>query len=173
MSIPNGDPLTCADDYPDGYVYDANLVVLWAPAVTGISGVSGVPFVALALNTFAPSITGIGAAIELHPGTYCLTEIVGWEVDTEVLVSYRWGPFASQRLGGQSVADAKLVFTADRAGQDIRQLLHRHDLGQILLLPSGPISVWPTSPLNVYPVRVAQLTHRQRLRDSASHGAAL
>src|SRR3546814_11484224 len=75
------DPLTCADDFSDGFVYDANLVVLWAPAVTGVSGVSGVPFVAYALDTFAPSITVIGAAVEISPANFCLTEILVGAVD--------------------------------------------------------------------------------------------
>lgn len=93
-----------------------------------------------------------------------LTDIVGWEVETNIIVDGQWGPFELERLGKQLIGDTRLLFAADRDGLDIRMLLIRGDVGNIVILPSGPYLDHPNAPMNVYPVTVAQLTQQQRLR---------
>lgn len=138
----------CPFDLAGPYVYDLNVVVLWVASIADVQ---------------APTDVEIAAGISLQP-TYDLTDIVGWEVDTEIIKDGKWGPFEEQRMGGQSIAEDRLIFAADRAGNDIRTLWNRGDAGYIVIMPSGEYLDYPTSPVNVYPVRVAQLTQRQQLR---------
>jgi len=135
-------------DLTGPYAYDLNIVALWVPAIADVQ---------------APTDVEIATGVDLQ-ATYDLTDIVGWEVETEILKDGEWGPFQEQRMGEQSIEDARMIFAADRAGQDIRILWNRGDLGYIVLLPSGQYLDHPTAPVNVYPVRVAQLTQQQRLR---------
>lgn len=130
------------------YAYDLNVVVLWVETIADVQ---------------APTDVEIATGVSLQP-TYDLTDIIGWEVETEILKDGIWGPFEEQRMGEQSVADARMIFAADRAGNDIRTLWNRGDAGYIVILPSGEYLDHPTAPVNVYPVRVAQLTQQQRLR---------
>jgi hypothetical protein len=135
-------------DLTGPYAYDLNVVVLW---VTSIADVE------------APTDVEIATGISLQP-TYDLTDIIGWEVETEIIKDGIWGPFEEQRMGEQSVADARMLFAAARDGNDIRVLWSRGQAGFIVILPSGDYLDHPTAPVNVYPVRVAQLTQQQRLR---------
>lgn len=135
-------------DLTGPYAYDLHVVVLWVASIADVQ---------------APTDVEIATGISLQPN-YDLTDIIGWEVDTEILKDGIWGPFQEQRMGEQSVSDARMVFAADRAGNDIRVLLQRGETGYIVILPSGDYLDHPTAPVNVYPVRVAQLTQQQRLR---------
>jgi hypothetical protein len=130
------------------YAYDLSVQVLWVAAIADVQ---------------APTDVEIATGVDLQ-ATYDLTDIVGWEVETEILKDGLWGPFQEQRMGEQSIPDARLIFAAARDGNDIRQLWDRGDTGYIVILPSGPYLEHLTAPVNVYPVRVAQLTQQQRLR---------
>lgn len=130
------------------YAYDLNVVVLWVESIA---------------NVQAPTDTEILSGVDLQAG-YDLTDIIGWEVDTDIIDDGRWGVFREQRLGQQSIDDSRLMFAADLGGNDVRTLLARGDVGNIVIMPSGQYLDIPTAPVNVYPVRVAQLTQQQRLR---------
>lgn len=130
------------------YAYDLSVQVLWIDTIADVQ---------------APTDAEIATGLDLQV-LYDLTDIVGWEVDTEIIKDGKWGPFEEQRLGEQSIADSRLIFAADRAGNDVRTLWARGDAGNIVILPSGPYLEHPTAPVNVYPVRVAQLTQQQQLR---------
>lgn len=133
------------------YTYDRNVQVLWAETITNVQ-----------IPTSAEIVTG---GINLTADPYCLTDIIGWEIETDVIRG-GWGPMELQRMGKQKVADSRFVFAAQRsAGSgDIRNLWARGDTGYIVILPSGPYLDYPDAPVNVYPVRIAQLTQQQRLR---------
>ena len=135
-------------DLTGPYAYDLSVQVLWVPTIADVQ---------------APTDVEIATGVDLQ-AQHDLTDIVGWEVDTQILDDGDWGPFREQRMGEQEVSDARLIFAADRAGNDIRTLWNRGDTGYIVILPSGPYLEHPTAPANVYPVRVAQLTQQQRLR---------
>lgn len=104
----------------------------------------------------------IATGVDLQ-ADYDLTDIIGWEVETEIPRAGNWSPFRKQRMADQAVEDSRLGFAADIAGQDIRTLWNRGDIGYLVFLPSGPYLDHPTAPVNVFPVRVAQLTQLQRL----------
>lgn len=131
-----------------GYRYNPNVVVLWADTIADVD---------------APTDVEINAAEELIPSPYCLTEIIGWETETEIIQIRAYGTFLPQLPASRLVENAQLVFTSDIGGNDIRTLLSRDDEGFVLFLPSGPLADYPTAPLNVFPARVAQLTQLQRL----------
>lgn len=135
-------------DLTGPYAYDLNVVVLWVASIADVE---------------APTDVEIATGISLQP-TYDLTDIIGWEVETEIIKDGIWGPFEEQRMGEQSVADARMLFAAARDGNDIRVLWSRGQAGFIVILPSGDYLDHPTAPVNVYPVRIAQLTQQQRLR---------
>lgn len=130
------------------YAYDLSVVVLWVESIIDVQ---------------APTDDEIATGLDLQ-ALYDLTDIVGWEVETDIIKDDKWGPFEGQRLGEQKIADSRLVFAADRAGNDVRTLWVRGEPGNIVILPSGQYLDHPTAPVNVYPVRVAQLTQQQRLR---------
>lgn len=138
----------CSFELTGPYAYDESVVVLWVATIA---------------DAQAPTDVEIATGVSLQP-LYDLTDIIGWEIETEIIKDGIWGPFQEQRMGEQSVADARLMFAADRAGNDIRTLWGRGDAGYIVILPSGEYLDHPTAPVNVYPVRVAQLTQQQRLR---------
>lgn len=140
--------LPCSFDLTGPYVYDLNIQAQWSTSI---------------MDPQAPTDVELAASTNLN--AYDLTDLAGWEAETNIIKDGIWGPFEEQRLGRQSVPTAAMVFAADRAGVDIRQLWARGDIGWIILLPSGPYLEHPTAPVNVYPVRVAQITQRQRLRD--------
>lgn len=135
-------------DQTGTYTYDNNVIVLW---VTSIANVQ--------IPTASQLVTGTTLN-----DTYCLTDIMGWEIETDTIDDGIWGPFEEQRMGRQSIADSRFLFAAHRDGADIRTLLTRGETGNIVILPSGPYLQHLTAPVNVYPVRVSQLTQRQRLR---------
>lgn len=137
----------CAFDLTGPYAYDLNIQALWILSVADVDN---------------PTSVEIATGVDL--ADYDLTDIIGWEIQTEVIRDGIWGPFEEQRMGRQSIRESTLVFASDRAGLDIRMLLYRGQPGFIALLPSGPYLDHPTAPINVYPVRVAQLTQQQRLR---------
>lgn len=141
----------CSFDLTGPYVYDLNVQVLWSLSIA---------------DAQAPTDVEIAAATLLN--TYDLTDIIGWEPETNIINDGEWGPWEEQRLGRQRVPTEALIFAADRAGVDIRNLLQRGDVGWIIILPSGPYLDHVTAPVNVYPVRVAQITQRQRLRDGGA-----
>ena len=143
--------LPCSFDLTGPYVYDWSVQIQWSTSIADV---------------LAPTDVELAASTNLN--NYDLTDIVGWEPETNIINDGQWGPWEEQRLGRQRVPSEALVFAADRAGSDIRTLLTRGDVGWILILPSGPYLEHPTAPLNVFPVRVAQLTQRQRLRDGGS-----
>lgn len=130
------------------YAYDESVAVLWVASI---------------LDVQAPTDVEIATGVDLIPA-YDLTDIIGWEIETEIIKDGKWGPFEEQRMGEQSIGDSRLMFAADRAGNDVRTLWSRGQAGNIVILPSGPYLEVPTAPVNVYPVRVAQLTQQQRLR---------
>lgn len=130
------------------YTYDPNMVVLWVPNIADVQ-----------IPTASEIVTGTDLTED-----HCLTDILGWEIETEVIRDGVWGPFEEQRMGRQSIADSRFVFPADRSGNDIRTLWDRGDPGNIVILPSGSYADYPAAPVNVYPVRVSQLTQFQRLR---------
>ena len=130
------------------YTYDPNVIVMWQTNVANVQ-----------IPTGSEMATGT-----VLNNTYCLTDIIGWEIGTETIRDGIWGPFEEQRMGRQSIAESQLLFTADRAGNDVRQLWTRGEQGFIEILPSGPYADYPAAPINVYPVRVSQLTQLQRLR---------
>lgn len=135
-----------------GYRYNPNVRILWTQDIVDVD---------------APTEAEIEAATDLIMPPYCLVEMVGWEVDTEIIQIRSYGPFLRQLPASQSVDVSRLVFTADIGGNDIRTLLTKDDEGFVLFLPSGPLVDYPTSPLNVFPARVAQLTQMQRLWESS------
>lgn len=138
----------CSFDLTGPYAYDLAIQALWVPSIVDVQ---------------APTDVEIATGIDLQ-ADYDLTDIIGWEVATEIIRDGKWLVFEEQRLGGQSMADSAFMFAADRDGDDIRQLWTRGDAGFIVLLPSGPYLEHPNAPVNVYPARVAQLTQLQRLR---------
>lgn len=138
----------CPFDLTGPYAYDLSIQALWVESIADVDN---------------PTPDEIATGVDLQ-AFYGLTDIVGWEVKTEILKDGIWSPFEEQRLGRQSIADATLIFAADRDGVDVRMLWMRGDTGFILLLPSGPYLDHPFAPFNVYPVRVAQITQQQRLR---------
>ena len=142
MSVP------CSFDLTGPYVYDLNMQVLWVASIADVQ---------------APTDVEIATGVDLQ-AMYNLTDIIGWEVETEIIKDGIWGPFQEQRMGEQSIADARMIFAAHRDGNDIRTLWNRGDTGYIVILPSGDYLDHPTAPVNVYPVRVAQITQQQRLR---------
>ena len=140
------------------YAYDPNVHVLWVPTVTGIGDVE------------APTDTELTAGTELND-PYNLTDIIGWEVETNVIDKMVYGPIITQLAGVQRVADMQLIFAADRVatpGADVRRLIARDDSGFIVLLPSGSFTDHPLAPMNVYPVDVAQVSQMHGLRQDAS-----
>jgi len=139
---------TCAFDLVGPYAYDLSVQVLWVDVIADVQ---------------EPTPEELTTGIDLQE-IYDLTDIIGWEVTTEILKDGVWGPFEEQRLGRQSIQEAALMFAADRSGADVRILLQRGETGNIVILPSGPFLDHPTAPMNVYPVRVAQITQLQRLR---------
>ena len=138
----------CSFDLTGPYVYDLSMQALWVATIADVQ---------------APTDLEIATGIDLM-ATYDLTDLVGWEAETEIIKDGKWLPFEEQRMGEQAVPDAAMFFAADRSGADIRQLWIRGTSGYIVLLPSGPYLDHPTAPVNVYPVKVAQLTQLQRLR---------
>lgn len=138
----------CSFDLTGPYAYDLSIQALWVASIADVQ---------------APTDVEIATGVDLQDN-YDLTDIVGWEVTTQIIRDGKWLPFEEQRLGGQSLQDSAMLFAADRAGNDVRGLWARGDVGYIVLLPSGPYLDHPTAPVNVYPVRVAQITQLQRLR---------
>jgi hypothetical protein len=138
----------CAFDLTGPYAYDLSIQALWVPAIVDVD---------------APTPEEIATGVDLQE-FYDLTDIIGWEVKTEIIKDGIWGPFEQQRLGRQSIAESSMIFASDRDGMDVRILWMRGEPGFIVLLPSGPYLDHPFAPVNVYPVRVAQLTQHQRLR---------
>lgn len=138
----------CVFDLTGPYAYDPNIQALWVAAIVDVD---------------EPTDDEIATGVDLQE-FYDLTDIVGWEVKTEIIKDGIWGPFEEQRMGRQSIAESTMIFAADRAGSDVRMLWIRGETGFIVLLPSGPYLDHPSAPVNVYPVRVAQLTQQQRLR---------
>lgn len=138
-------PCTLTGTYP----YDRNVVVMWLPTIA---------------NVQIPTSSEIVSGTDLGP--YNLTDIIGWEINSETIRDDIWGPFEGQRIGRQSIAESQLIFAADRSGlyPDIRSLLTRGQPGFVGIFPSGPYVSYPSSPVNIYPVRVSQLTQQQRLR---------
>lgn len=148
----------CPFDLTGPYVYDCNAQFLWIDE----GGIA---------DPQEPTDDEIATGVDLQADPYFLTDIIGWEIETEILRGAdggTWGPQEFQRLGEQTIAESRMVFAADRAGVDIRTLITRGDLGYIVILPSGPYLDHPTAPVNVYPVRVAQLTQRQAFRQPGS-----
>lgn len=137
------------------YAYDPHIQVLWSSGVDAIEDVN------------EPTETELDAAENLTEN-YCLSGIVGWEVQSELIDAPAWTAFTRQRVGIQSVPDARLIFASDRQGLDVRTVMSRLDRGFIVLLPSGLYTDHPDAPLNVYPVRVAQITQFQRLAAGGS-----
>lgn len=136
------------------YAYDPNVVVLWNDHVGDVQ---------------APTEDEVMAAVNLIDD-FDLTDIIGWELESDIIVVPPWGEFATQRVGGTAVPRSELLFAADRSGDDIRMLLAERDPGNVLFLPSGPYLDYPDAPLQVFPVRVAAITQLQRIR---SGGASL
>lgn len=137
------------------YAYDPNVRVMWTTT---------------SLEVASPAATGVAGAVELND-TYNLTDIIGWEVERNVIDKMVYGPYVTQLAGVRRVSEMQLVFAADRIasiGADIRQLLAADDEGFVLILPSGSFSEYPLAPLNVYPVRVGQVSQLQGLRQAAS-----
>lgn len=130
------------------YAYDLNIQALWIEDVA---------------DPQEPTAAEIASGVDLQ-AVYNLTDIIGWEIKTELIRDGIWNSFEEQRLGRQSIADSSFILGADRSGYDIRLLLARGDAGFVALLPSGPHLDYPDAPVNIYPVRVAQLTQLQRLR---------
>lgn len=143
--------MPCSFDLVGPYVYDWNIEFRWSLSIMDVQ---------------APTDVEVAASVLLND--YDLTDIIGWEPETNIISDGEWGPWEEQRLGRQRVPTEALIFAADRAGNDIRTLLARGDVGWILALPSGPYLEHPTAPINVFPVRVAQITQRQRLRDGGA-----
>jgi hypothetical protein len=140
--------VTVPCDLTGPYAYDLHVQVLWVPTI---------------VDAQAPTDVEIATGVDLQ-ATYRLTDIIGWEADTNVIRDGIWGPFEEQRMGEQKIADSRLMFAAARDGNDIRTLWIRGEEGNIVILPSGPYLQHLTAPVNVYPVRVAQMTQQQRLR---------
>lgn len=148
---PTPDPAVC--DLLGPYAYDLSIQVLWVVSMA---------------DTQAPTDVEIATGVSLMPAPYNLTDIIGWELDTDKINDDRWGPQVGERLGEQSVSDAELRFTAARDGNDVRLLWSRGDLGYIVFLPSGPYVEHAGAPIQVFPVQVSQITQRQALRQPAS-----
>lgn len=138
----------CPFDLTGPYAYDLSIQALWVESI---------------LDAQEPTDDEVATGVDLQE-FYDLTDIIGWEVATEIIKDGIWGPFEEQRMGRQSIQEAAMLFASDRAGSDVRMLWQRGDTGFIVLLPSGPYLEHPTAPVNVYPVRVAQITQLQRLR---------
>lgn len=140
--------MTVPCDLTGPYAYDPHVQVLWVDSIVDVQ---------------APTDGEIALGVDLQE-FYDLTDLIGWEVDTDIIHDGKWGPFEEQRMGEQKIEDSRMLFAADLAGNDIRTLWSRGDPGNIVILPSGPYLDHPTAPVNVYPVKVAQLTQQQRLR---------
>ena len=131
------------------YAYDQNVVVLWSNSIA---------------DAQAPTDAEMNLATDLMT-PYTLTDIIGWEITTDILGDGIWLPQEEERMGEQKLSDCRLGFAAKRTPTgDIRSFWNRGDEGFILILPSGPYDDVPTAYLNVYPVRVAQLSQQQLLR---------
>lgn len=130
------------------YTYDRNVQALWIASVA---------------NVQAPTSAEVATGVDLQ-ATYNLTDIIGWEPETEKLVSGDWGPFEKQRMGKQRISDSAFMFAAARNGADVRSIWSRGTTGYIMLLPSGPYLEQLTAPVNCFSVKVAQITQQQKLR---------
>jgi hypothetical protein len=150
---PVPDPSAPVCDLTGPYAYDLSVEVLWVPTIA---------------DTQAPTSTEIATGVSLLGSPYDLTDIIGWELESDRIDDNRWGPQVGQRLGQQAVSDAELRFTAGRDGIDVRALWSRGSSGNVVFLPSGPYLEHPTSPVQVFPVRVASVIQRQALRQPAS-----
>lgn len=139
--------VACSCDELGEYAYDPNVKVLWVNSIETV------------LNPTSAEVTG---GVYLNDDPYNLTDIIGWEIEGEVLTEPPWGPFAVQRIGGLRVIDARLILAAKRDGSDIRSLLSRGTSGFILIFPSGRYEDCPDAPLNVYPVCVASIFQMHR-----------
>lgn len=143
----------CTFDLTGPYAYDLSIQALWVASIA---------------DAQAPTDVEIATGVLLNDAPYHLTDLIGWETETEIIKGGKWGPQELQRLGGQAVPSAGMIFAAARDGNDVRVLWDRGDEGFIVLLPSGPYLEHPTAPINVYPVTVAQLTARQQLRQPSA-----
>lgn len=130
------------------YAYDLNIQALWVATIADVQ---------------EPTPSELAAGHDLQ-ALYDLTDIIGWEIKTEIIADGDWNAMVEERLGKQSIDDTSFLFAADRSGDDIRTLLTRGQVGYVVLLPSGPHLDYPSAPVHVFPVRVAQITQQQRLR---------
>jgi hypothetical protein len=144
--------LPCPQDLVGPYVYDFSVRVLWVENIVDAQN---------------PTEDEILTGVDLTE-TYDLSDLVGWELQTEIIRDGIWGPFEEQRLGRESVQDAQIFFPAYRDGSDIRVLLQRGMEGFIVILPSGPYEDYPLAPVHVYPVIVAEIAQRHEIRSGGA-----
>lgn len=143
----------CPFDLNGPFVYDLSMRCMWVASIA---------------DTQAPTDVEIAAGVTLNNSPYHLTDIIGWELDTDKIPDDKWGPQVGERLGEQEVGEAELRFSASRDGSDVRSLWTRGDLGNIVFLPSGPYLSYPTAPIQVFPVQISQITQRQELRQPSA-----
>lgn len=137
------------------YAYDPHVRVLWSLSIADV---------------LEPTDDELIAATDLNDD-YNLTDIVGWEVESNIIDKMVYGPIITQLSGVQRVNGMQLIFAADRVatvGADIRTLLSRDDEGFVVIMPSGAYTDHPFAPMNIYPTRVAQVSQMHGLRSPGS-----
>lgn len=129
---------------PSGsYAYDPDLVVRFASTLD---------------DPDAPTELEVDGAVDFTT-EWALLDVIGWEVESEVIVDPNWGVFRTQRPGHTQIRESEMTFSADRLGNDIRTILQRYTVGFVMIFPSGLNGL-----VNVYPVRVGSVEHMLALR---------
>lgn len=136
--------ITSSCDLSGTFEYDPYVQVLWSSVAVA--------------DPLEPTEAEIMAATTLNVAPYHLTDIMGWQPETDVVRDPPWLGFENQRMGIRSIGESRLGFAADRSGNDIRSLITRGDEGTVFILPSGAFADVPNAPLHCYPVKVAEIT---------------
>lgn len=108
-----------------------------------------------------PTITNLVTGptrIELNAGTEVADEVAsisGWQITSETVPTPDLGKrFVSQVTGRLTAANSMLQFYADKAGEDVRELLTLDQETHIVFLDGGDVEDYP---MDVFKVTVASV----------------
>lgn len=106
---------------------------------------------------------------EITAGTALTSEVVsasGWGVDGNLIQVNTFGNSFGRQVPGRITAQqSTLVFTADKAGDDIRSVIARGDTGYILRCPGGDVTAYKG---DVFPVQVVSMSKALSTDDAAA-----
>jgi len=70
-----------------------------------------------------------------------MASVTGWSVDGRMLDTPDWGRrFVSQISGRTSAGESSITFYADKAGVDVRAVLARGDVGNVIFCDGGDVT---------------------------------